>query len=147
VQELQAAAAAQSLQIRIFKASSELELQSAFADLEKAGIGTVAFVGNPFFNSQRNRLVELSAQYALPSMFEIRQFAEAGGLLSYGPSIDEVYRQLGIYAGRILKGEKPGDLPVVQPSKFDFVINLKTAKTLGIEIPPTLLALADEVIE
>ena len=89
----------------------------------------------------------MSARYSLPSMFEIRQFAEAGGLLSDGPSIVEVYRQLGVYAGRILKGDKPGDLPVVQPSKFDLVINLKTAKTLGIEVPPTLLALADQVIE
>jgi putative tryptophan/tyrosine transport system substrate-binding protein len=147
VEELQTAAAAQHIQIRIFNASTEPELDTAFADLTKAGVGAVALVANAFYNSKRNRLAELSARYSLPSMFEIRQFAEAGGLLSYGPSIDQVYRQLGIYAGRILKGEKPGDLPVVQPSKFDLVIKLKTAKTLGIEIPPTLLALADQVIE
>jgi putative ABC transport system substrate-binding protein len=147
VEELHAAAAAQHIQIRIFNASTEPEIDTAFADLAKAGVGAAAIVGNAFFNSRRNRLAELSARYSLPAMFEIRQFAEAGGLLSYGPSIVEVYRQLGVYAGRILKGEKPGDLPVVQPSKFDLVINLKTAKTLGIEIPPTLLALADQVIE
>jgi putative tryptophan/tyrosine transport system substrate-binding protein len=147
VEELQTAAAAQHIQIRIFNASAEPELDTVFADLAKAGIGAVAIVGNAFNNSKRNRLAELSAHYSLPSMHEIRQFAEVGGLLSYGPSIEEVYRQLGVYAGRILKGDKPGDLPVVQPSKFDLVINLKTAKALGIEIPPTLLALADEVIE
>ena len=147
VEELQTAAAAQHIQIRIFNASTEPELDTVFADLAKAGVGAVAIVGNGFFNSRRNRLAELSAHYSLPSMYEIRQFAEAGGLLSYGPSIEEVYRQLGVYAGRILKGDKPGDLPVVQPSKFDLVINLKTAKTLGIEIPATLLALADQVIE
>jgi len=147
VRELQAAAAAQQLQIRIFKASSEPELEAAFADMAKAGIGAVALCGNPFFNGHRSQLVALSARYSLPSMIEFRQFAEAGGLLTYGPSIEDVYRQLGVYAGRILKGDKPGDLPVLQPSKFDLVINLKTAKTLGIEIPPTLLALADQVIE
>jgi putative tryptophan/tyrosine transport system substrate-binding protein len=147
VVDLHAAAAAQHLQIRIFNASTEPELDTAFADLVKAGVGAVAIVGSAFFNGRRNQLAELSAHYSLPSMHEIRQFAEAGGLLSYGPSIEEVYRQLGVYAGRILKGDKPGDLPVVQPSKFDLVINLKSAKTLGIEIPPTLLALADQVIE
>lgn len=147
VGNLNAAAAAQHLQIRIFNASSAPELESAFADMAKAGVGAVAIAGGPFFNGYRNQLVALSARYSLPSMFETRQFAEAGGLISYGPSLDEIYRQLGMYAGRILRGEKPGDLPVVQPSKFDFVINLKTAKTLGIEIPPTLLALADKVIE
>lgn len=147
VEELHSAAAAQDLQIRILKASSESELDSSFAELVKAGVNAIALVGNPLFNAKRDQLIALSAHYALPSMSEIRQFAEAGGLLSYGPSIDEVYRQLGVYAGRILKGESPGDLPVVQPSKFELVINLKTAKALGIEIPPTLLALADEVIE
>jgi putative ABC transport system substrate-binding protein len=147
VDDLHAAAAAQNLQIRILKASSEPELETAFADLAKSGVSAAAVVGSPFFNGHRSQLVALSARYSLPSMFELRQFAEAGGLLSYGPSIEEVYRQLGVYAGRILKGEKPGDLPVVQPSKFDLVINLKTAKALGIEIPPTLLALADQVIE
>jgi putative tryptophan/tyrosine transport system substrate-binding protein len=147
VMELKTAAAAQGLQIRVFNASSEPELRAAFADLAKAGVGAVALAGNPFFNSKRGELVELSDHYAMPSMFEIRQFAESGGLISYGPSIAEVYRQLGVYAGRILKGDKPGDLPVIQPSKFDLVINLKTAKALGLTIPPTLLAIADEVIE
>jgi putative ABC transport system substrate-binding protein len=147
VKELQAAAAMQHLKIHIFNASSEPKLEAAFADMANAGVGAVAVGAAPFFNDKRSQLVALSARYKLPSMFEIRQFAEAGGLLSYGPSIDEVYRQLGVYAGRILKGEKPGDLPVVQPSKFDLVVNLKTAKTLGIEIPPTLLALTDKVIE
>jgi putative ABC transport system substrate-binding protein len=147
VEELHVAAVAQGLQIQIFNASSEGELESAFAAMARAGIGAVALVGNPFFNSKRDKLIALSAQYALSSMSEIRQFAEAGGLVSYGPSIEQVYRQSGMYAGRILKGERAGELPVVQPTKFDFVINLKTAKALGIEIPPMLLALADEVIE
>jgi putative tryptophan/tyrosine transport system substrate-binding protein len=147
VENLNAAAATQHLQIRIFNASSAPELEAAFEDMAKAGVRAVAIAGGPFFNGYRSQLVALSARYSLPSMFETRQFAEGGGLISYGPSLDEVYRQLGVYAGRILRGEKPGDLPVVQPSKFDLVINLKTAKTLGIEIPPTLLALADEVIE
>ena len=147
VEELHAAAAAQGLQIQIFDASSESELESVFAALARAGVGAVALVGNPFFSSKRDELVALSAQYALPSMFELRQFAEAGGLISYGPSIREVYRQLGIYAGRILKGDRAGDLPVVQPTKFDFVINLKTAKALGLTVPTALLATADEVIE
>ena len=147
VAELKVAAAAQGLQIRIFNASSDSELEFAFAALGDAGVGAVALVGNPFFNSRRNQIVALSARHAMPSIFEIRQFVEVGGLISYGPSIGEVYRQLGVYAGRILKGEKPGDLPVIQPTKFDLVINLKTAKVLGIEIPPTLIALADEVIE
>jgi putative ABC transport system substrate-binding protein len=147
VEDLNAAAAAQHLQISVFHASSAPELEAAFADMAKAGVGAVAIAAGPFFNGYRSQLVALSAHYSLPSMFETRQFAEAGGLISYGPSIEEAYRQLGVYAGRILKGEKPGDLPVVQPSKFDLVINLKTAKTLGIEIPPTLLALADKVVE
>jgi putative tryptophan/tyrosine transport system substrate-binding protein len=130
-----------------FDASSESELESVFAALARAGVGAVALVGNPFFSSRRDKLVALSAQYALPSKFELSQFAEAGGLISYGPSIREVYRQLGVCAGRILKGDRAGDLPVVQPTKFDFVINLKTAKALGLTVPTALLATADEVIE
>jgi putative ABC transport system substrate-binding protein len=144
---LQSAAAARGLHINIYQASTEADLDTAFAALSDAKANAVLLVGNPFFNSRRGQLVGLSARYAIPSMFEVRQFPEAGGLVSYGPSIADIYKQLGIYAGRILKGESAGDLPVVQPSKFDLVINLKTAKTLGIEIPPTLLALADDVIE
>jgi putative ABC transport system substrate-binding protein len=141
------AVAARGLHISIFKASTEAELDTVFAALSDAKMSAVLLVGNPFFNSKREQLVALSARYAIPSMFEVRQFPEAGGLVSYGPSIADIYKQLGVYAGRILKGENAGDLPVVQPSKFDLVINLKTAKALGIEIPPTLLALADDVIE
>jgi putative ABC transport system substrate-binding protein len=145
--ELQAAAAARTFPIVIYNASTESELETAFIKLSEARVSAVTMVGNPFFNSKRSLLVALSARQAMPSMSEVRQFAEAGGLMSYGPSISEVYRQIGVYTGRILKGEKPGDLPVMQPTRFDFVINLKTAKTLGVEFPPTLLALADEVIE
>jgi putative tryptophan/tyrosine transport system substrate-binding protein len=145
--ELQAAAAARAFPIVIFNASTESELETAFVKLSEARVSAITLAGNPFFNSKRSLLVALSARHAMPTMFEARQFAEAGGLMSYGPNISEVYRQIGVYAGRILKGEKAGDLPVMQPTRFDFVINLKTAKTLGLELPPTLLALADEVIE
>ena len=145
--ELQAASATRAIPIVVFNASTESELETAFVKLSEARVSAVTLVGNPFFNSKRTLLVALSARHAMPSMFEARQFAEAGGLMSYGPSISEVYRQIGVYAGRILKGEKAGDLPVLQPTRFDLVINLKTAKALGLELPPTLVALADEVIE
>ena len=147
VAELQMAEASRGIHIKIYRASTDAELEVTFNSIIAAKANAVLLVGNPFFNSQRSQLVALSAQFAIPSMFETRQFAEAGGLVSYGTAIGDIYRQLGVYAGRILKGENAGDLPIVQPTRFDFAINMKTAKALGLEIPPTLLALADEVIE
>jgi putative ABC transport system substrate-binding protein len=142
-------AAAQSLgqQLLIFDVSSEAELEPAFAAMVQRGVGAVLGASGAFLNTYRDRVTALALRHALPSGFSQREFVTAGGLMSYGTSITDAYRQAGNYTGRILKGEKPGDLPVLQPTKFEFVLNLKTAKTLGLNISLTLQAAADEVIE
>jgi putative ABC transport system substrate-binding protein len=133
--------------IHVVQASTESQLDSGFATLARERPDAVVVVHTPFFAAQRKRIVELAARHSLPAMYGIREFPGAGGLISYGPSITDAFRQAGIYAGRVLKGERPADMPVVQPTKFELVINVKTAKALGLTVPDTLLALADEVIQ
>ena len=147
VSELRAAALAVGQELIVFDVRSDREIETAFTTLVHRGAGALHAGIGGFMNSQRERVVALAARHRIPAIYNWREAAAAGGLMSYAPSITDAYRQAGVYAGRILKGEKPGDLPVMLPTKFEFVINLKTAKALGIEIPDRLLALADEVIE
>jgi putative ABC transport system substrate-binding protein len=142
-----AAARSLGIDVRMLNAKSESELDSAFAGLQGMRVAALVVSGEPFFDSQRERIVGLAAKYAVPTIYAWREYVLAGGLMRYGTDLPESYRQAAIYAGRILKGEKPANLPVVQPTKLYMAVNAKIAKSLGIEVPPRLLGLADQVIE
>ena len=145
--DVQAAARALGLQIHVLRANTDREIEAAFETVAQQHIAALAVAAGPFFDTRREKLVALAARHAVPTMYHFREFAAAGGLVSYGIDPLDTYRQVGVYAGRILKGANPADLPVLQPTKFEFVINLKTAKVLGLDVPPALSARADEVIE
>jgi putative tryptophan/tyrosine transport system substrate-binding protein len=145
--DVEAAASAIGVRIEVINASDSREIEAAFATLVRNRAEALLVGTDPFFYSRRLQLATLATRHSIPAVYNVREFAEAGGLMSYGTSLIEMFRQLGVYAGRILKGSKPADLPVVQPTRFELVINLSTARALGLDMPPSLLARADQVIE
>jgi putative tryptophan/tyrosine transport system substrate-binding protein len=145
--DMQAAARALGKQLLIFEVDREHDFGAVFTSLAQQRVDALVVHTEPFFLSRRDHLVELAARHSIPTIYGLREFAAAGGLISYGTKLSDSYRQVGIYTGKILKGEKPADLPIMQPTKFELVINLKTAKALGLDVPTSLLARADEVIE
>jgi putative tryptophan/tyrosine transport system substrate-binding protein len=147
LEDLEPAAKSVSQKLFVARANDDAELAAALASFVQQRVGAFLVTASPFFDTRHERIIGFAAQNRLPAIYQFREYAVAGGLISYGPNIVESYRNAGIYAGRILKGEKPADLPVLQPTKYDFVINLKTAKALGLTVPPMLFAEADEVIE
>ena len=147
ISELQVAARTLGLQLHVQNASSATDIDAAFKIFAQQQVNAVMVAADAYFRSRRDQLAELAARHAVPATYAVREHAVVGGLMSYGPDIAEAYRQAGFYAGRVLKGEKPADLPIMQSAKFEFVINLKTAKALGLEVPGKLLALTNEVIE
>jgi putative ABC transport system substrate-binding protein len=144
---LLAAASALRLRLEVLHAGTDRDLEEGFAKLAQMGVGGVVLGADGFINSRTDQIARLALRYSLPSVYQYRGFAAAGGLMSYGGSITEAYRLVGAYTGRIIKGENPAELPVQQSTKVELIINLKAAKALGLEVPPTLLARADEVIE
>ena len=147
IRDVQEAARAKGVQVPILKAVTEDEIDAAFTSLVELHAGALVVSPNAFFGSRREQLVTLASRYAVPAIYTSRDEVSAGGLISYGASLTRVFRQLGSYAGKILQGAKPADLPVQQPTTFELVVNLKTAKALGLSVPPSILARADEVIE
>ena len=147
IREVEQTARALGRAPRIVHAGTDNELDAAFAKLSELRVGGIVVTGNPFFNNRRDRLLALSARFGGPVIYENREFTVAGGLMSYGTSLPEVYSQIGVYTGRILKGEKPADLPILFPTRFDIAINLKTAKALGLDVPTSILLRVNEVVE